>query len=217
MDISHVSISETVENPPSQNLFENLFHNFDSHQDISGHPFHNVLIPLLNLTNIPINPSSPQSRFFLSGHTDIIPIQPPHNLSNAITQSMNEKPKYKHVISPEGLEEIIYKIHKEGMDEKTCAITREVFKDGDEIAILPCTHAFDKEAILVWLKEKSAECPICRMKLNSVEVKEEVSPMRVIPRFRNIRQMIVNMIDDQIQEEEDHNIQQAIIASLRDN
>ena len=214
MDISNASISETMENPPPQNLFEHLFHNFDGHQDLSGNPFHNVLLPFLNLPDLPINP--PQPRFlFQSPNT----ITPPNSLSNAITQSLNEKPKYKHVISPQGLEEITYKIHKEGMGEKTCAITREEFKAGDEIAVLPCTHVFDKEAILKWLKEKSAECPICRLKLHSVEVKEEeeeLSIRRPLP-FRNIRQMIVNMIDDHIQDEEDRNIQQAIIASLRDN
>ena len=42
------------------------------------------------------------------------------------------------------------------------------FKNGDVVAKLPCKHMFDKTAILKWLKEEKAECPICRAKLKSV-------------------------------------------------
>ena len=71
--------------------------------------------------------------------------------------------------------------------------------------------------------KKSAECPVCRYKLDSIEVKDELentsenNDMLIIPRFNNLRQMIMDLIDDRIQDEEDHNIQRAIIASLRDN
>jgi len=153
-----------------------------------------------------------------------------NRLSNVIAQSFRDKPRYKKVISEEGLETIAYKIYKEEeeVEKQTCAITREEFEDGEEIAILPCRHVFNKEAILTWLQKKSAECPICRKVFSSIEVREGENEGEVagesenqgdfiIPRFRNMRQILVNLIDDRIQEEDDYNIQQAIIASLRDN
>jgi len=60
-------------------------------------------------------------------------------------------------------------------DITACPITMKEFKDGDIIAQLPCKHMFNKEAILKWLKEEKAECPICRAKLKSVEKKEEIA------------------------------------------
>ena len=173
------------------------------------------------------------------GHrrASVLPPPPPpinipiaNRLSNVIAQSLRDKPKYKKVISEEGLETIAYKIYKEEeeVEKQTCAITREEFEDGEEIAILPCRHVFNKEAILTWLQKKSAECPICRKVFSSIEVREGESEGEaadelenqddfIIPRFRNMRQILVNLIDDRIQEEDDYNIQQAIIASLRDN
>ena len=96
-----------------------------------------------------------------------------NSLSNVIAQSFREKPRYKKVISEEGLETIAYKIYKEEeeVEKQTCAITREEFEDGEEIAILPCRHVFNKEAILTWLQKKSAECPICRKAFSSIEVR----------------------------------------------
>jgi hypothetical protein len=156
-----------------------------------------------------------------------------NRLSNVMAQSFRDKPRYKKVISEEGLETIAYKIYKEEeeVEKQTCAITREEFEDGEEIAILPCRHVFNKKAILTWLQKKSAECPICRKVFSSIEVREGESEESegeatdesenqsdfIIPRFRNMRQILVNLIDDRIQEEDDYNIQQAIIASLRDN
>ena len=43
------------------------------------------------------------------------------------------------------------------------------------ISKLPCNHLFNTDAILKWLKEEKAECPICRFKLESTEKKLERS------------------------------------------
>jgi len=43
------------------------------------------------------------------------------------------------------------------------------------ISKLPCNHLFNTDAILKWLKEEKAECPICRFKLESIEKKSERS------------------------------------------
>jgi len=147
-----------------------------------------------------------------------------NRLTSVMEESLQEKAIYKHVISEEGLKKITFQPYMvEQHSTSTCAITREDFEVGEEVAILPCGHIFNKEAILTWTQKKSAECPVCRYKLDSIEVKDETestydsNDMLIIPRFTNIRQMLMDLIDERIQDEEDQNIQHAIIASLRDN
>ena len=60
-------------------------------------------------------------------------------------------------------------------DINCCPITIKEFKKGDMISKLPCSHLFNTDAILKWLKEEKAECPICRFKLESIEKKLERS------------------------------------------
>ena len=148
---------------------------------------------------------------------------PANSLSAIMEQSFQEKLRYKEVLSEEGVKQIIYTTYSKGDGGgDICAITREEFAEGDDIAILPCKHVFCREAITHWLETKKAECPICRFKLKAKEVREETENIeerqqRVVPRLHNMRQMIVNLINNSIDAEEDQAIQQAIIASLRDN
>lgn len=43
--------------------------------------------------------------------------------------------------------------------------------EGDYVTKLPCNHVYEPEAILKWLKTEKTECPSCRYKLESTEVK----------------------------------------------
>lgn len=149
------------------------------------------------------------------------------NISTVMEESLYEKPKYKKVVSDKGMENIKFELYNEKSEKqsKVCAITREKFKDQEEVAILPCNHIFNKEAILTWLTTKNAECPICRYKLESKEIKceregENIGPQETINTdvnitIQNMQNIIVNLLNEQIQEEEDANIQRAIIASLQ--
>lgn len=88
-----------------------------------------------------------------------------------LQRSLEDKPKYKKVISKEGekcLKNAAY--HPEEYEQKTCPITQDDFKEGDTITELPCGHIFDKDAIEHWLKNEKAECPVCRLKLEHHEV-----------------------------------------------
>lgn len=51
-----------------------------------------------------------------------------------------------------------------------CGIWQEDFNEGEDIKILPCNHAFKSQAIMKWLKEEKAECPMCRFALKSKEL-----------------------------------------------
>ena len=144
------------------------------------------------------------------------------DISSIMEQSFQEKARYKQVLSDEGEEQITYKKYtKEDDPNEICAITREKFSIGDDIAILPCDHVFCKEAINQWLQTKKAECPICRFKLASKEVKEEVENAAIprvmeMPRPQRMRQMLFDLINSSIDAEEDAAVQRAIIASLQE-
>ena len=104
-----------------------------------------------------------------------------NNIRDLLRQTLvSDKNPIKQVLSDEGEKCIKYinfdsQIHT---DITCCPITMKEFKDGDVIAQLPCGHTFDKTAILKWLKEEKAECPICRAKLKSKEKKEDVALQR---------------------------------------
>jgi len=99
-----------------------------------------------------------------------------------------------------------------------CPITIKDFQKGDTISKLPCSHLFNTGAILKWLKEEKAECPICRFKLDSVEINETMSGPTVfgpprLPRsgrvdhFRRLMEM-------RQQRDEKEELEAVLLASL---
>ena len=101
-----------------------------------------------------------------------------NNFRTLLRETLGEdKNPIKHVLSVDGEQKIetvefdpeIYP------DINCCPITIKAFKKGDMISKLPCNHLFNTDAILKWLKEEKAECPICRFKLESTEKKLERS------------------------------------------
>lgn len=99
-----------------------------------------------------------------------------NNLSTLLRETLSgDKNPIKYVLSVDGEQKIetvefdpeIYP------DINGCPITIKEFKKGDMISKLPCNHLFNTDAILKWLKEEKAECPICRFKMESVEKKSE--------------------------------------------
>lgn len=132
---------------------------------------------------------------------------------------------YKKVLSDEGENDIKTVIYKKGeFPNDSCSVTLMDFEEGQEVAQLPCGHIFEKEAVLRWLKDENASCPVCRKPLACKEVKKEKKNVvlrsnenqRVRRPPTNRRNLMQNYIERQIQREEDAEIQAAIIASLRD-
>ena len=132
------------------------------------------------------NNSTAEQDLYLRFLEDILHLPPLTGLGGNQQQSfrnllrqtlISDKNPIKKVLSEEGekcIKDVTFDstIHT---DITACPITMKEFKDGDIIAQLPCKHMFNKEAILKWLKEEKAECPICRAKLKSVEKKEEIA------------------------------------------
>ena len=159
--------------------------NIETYLDISSNETTTNIINDMsdNSTTLPnLNAEEDLYRRFLE---DILQLPPLGGLGGRQQQSFRDllretltldKNPVKQVLSEEGekcIEDVIFDstIHT---DTTCCPITMKEFKDGDVVAKLPCKHMFDKTAILKWLKEEKAECPICRAKLKSVEKKEEI-------------------------------------------
>lgn len=110
-----------------------------------------------------------------------------NNLSTVLNQSLNDEPTYKNVIDEKNNNQVsIVTYNKNTVPMDSCCITMNNFEEGEKIAKLPCNHYFNKEAIMEWLTTEKAECPICRFKLKSIEIKhtnqEEKMPETVLIR-----------------------------------
>lgn len=93
------------------------------------------------------------------------------DINEILRRSLLDKPRYKTVISDDGLQDLKYICFKESSKTNNqCPFYFTDFKDDDEIVELPCKHIFTKDSIEKWLKEESNECPICRDKLKSKEI-----------------------------------------------
>ena len=94
-----------------------------------------------------------------------------------LNRSLYDRHPVKKVITEEARCDIVDKKFTIAMVEElkingVCGIWQEEFEDGEDIKILPCNHAFKSVAIMKWLEEEKAECPICRFCLKSKEVNE---------------------------------------------
>jgi len=85
--------------------------------------------------------------------------------------SLEFENKYKHVISDEGKKKLRTLKYENELCNPACPIYYVDFEVGQEITILPCNHGFCSEAINQWLSNEKAECPVCRMVFDSIEVK----------------------------------------------
>lgn len=97
------------------------------------------------------------------------------SIASILARSLYDRRPVKQVITEEAQREIIDKkfaadMVKELKINDACGIWQEPFEEGEDIKILPCNHAFKADAIIKWLREEKAECPICRFSLQSKEV-----------------------------------------------
>lgn len=95
------------------------------------------------------------------------------SLNNVYQESLlNDKPKYKHVLSDKGKQQLKNILFKDSSKyNNSCPIYYIDFQEDDNVIELPCKHCFTPEAIEKWLKEEQALCPVCRFKLDSKEEK----------------------------------------------
>ena len=105
------------------------------------------------------------------------------NMDNILEETLLDPKIYKNVLSEEGKNTIKFQTYDiSNNTEEICPITLAPFKQGDEIAVLPCSHKFTKEYILKWLETEQAKCPICRFEFDSIEKKNDISNNDTTPR-----------------------------------
>jgi hypothetical protein len=93
-------------------------------------------------------------------------------LNNVMQNSLYEQPGFRSVISQETLKKLnTIKFSKEKCKNDKCPILYTDFNEEDDVILLDCGHCFDPESIKKWLNEHKAECPVCRFKLDSVDVR----------------------------------------------
>jgi hypothetical protein len=93
---------------------------------------------------------------------------------NILNASLNQENKYKDVISSDGLKLLTRTTYTTNVcSNDNCPISQEDFKEGDEITVLPCKHGFKNGTVEKWLETQRPECPICRYKFDSVEIKNK--------------------------------------------
>jgi DNA-directed RNA polymerase subunit M/transcription elongation factor TFIIS len=104
------------------------------------------------------------------------------DIDNEMEQIMNsslyDNSVYKQVIDDDELDKIIQTTKKYSTTKKkslndVCPIIQTEFEDEQNIIKLYCNHYFDADAIIHWLKEEKSECPVCRYKFKSKEIKIE--------------------------------------------
>jgi len=139
--------------------------------------------------------------------------------SNVLFRSFEEdKAKYKQILSEKGKEQIKkIKYFKEKFPNQTvCLITQDNFDEEQEISILPCKHIFTTDAVMRWVEKENASCPKCRFKLDSIE--KEITPSSPVRRARTFSvQNILEGIEQRQEQQEEADIQRAIMASLMDH
>lgn len=93
-------------------------------------------------------------------------------MNTILQNTLYDEPVYRSVISEEKFKQLNkIKYSKEKCKNDKCPILCVDFSEEDDIILLECGHCFEPESIKKWLKEHKAECPVCRFKLDSVEIR----------------------------------------------
>ncbi|KAK0742235.1 hypothetical protein B0T21DRAFT_283611 [Apiosordaria backusii] len=95
-------------------------------------------------------------------------------LDRIITQLMETSPQTN--AAPPASESAIESLEKKKVDAELlgpegkaeCTICIDEFKLGDEVTVLPCSHWYHGECVVLWLKEHNT-CPICRKPIENQE------------------------------------------------
>ena len=88
------------------------------------------------------------------------------NMRNLLYTTLNQKNKYKRVLSEKGKTQLKQLKFTSTMKNDKCPILLENFKEGDNVCVLPCQHVFTPSAIEEWLN-KTSKMSVCRFELDS--------------------------------------------------
>lgn len=93
-------------------------------------------------------------------------------INQIINNTLYDEGRFRRVVSDNVLNNLtIIKYSKDTCKNDKCPILYVDFTEEDDVIKLECGHCFDPDSIKKWLKEHKAECPVCRYKLESMEVR----------------------------------------------
>jgi hypothetical protein len=207
--------NEYIENYSEQ---ENEYEEEEEEEQEEPMIFDSSFNNLLNVMWIPPQNFNLNNFSFFNNH-----IEPSSSLDGILSSSFeNDTDVYKNVLSDEGYKQLkVIKYNSSLVKESVCPITREEFKEDEEVIQLPCQHVFNKEAIKTWLEKECAICPICRKELKSKEIKNEDNISETSQEIENISSSnlthaLLNVINDRYRQLEEEELQQAIMDSFND-
>jgi len=125
-----------------------------------------ILYPSIEINNEQSSLSEDNNDESLTDNDDTV-------FNQLLNSSLYDKFSYKYILSEEGETQLKpIKFTKDLREiNNICPITSLEFEENQNIISLPCNHYFESDAINKWLREEKAECPVCRFKLYSKEVK----------------------------------------------
>ena len=167
-----------------QDFFYNATNELINRTNNENSRLHMLIHELMNTPTIitSSNNMDASNDFFSYNSLDLpLSIMSSNSISNSIistiNESMNEKSRFKKVLSEEGEKSLTkVKYDKTKMDYDKCPILQSEFEPDEEITQLPCKHCFNTSAIEHWLKEEKSICPVCRYELDNVEKKCNTDP-----------------------------------------
>jgi hypothetical protein len=178
-------------------------------------------LPIPTHSRRSISPNGPFNLFNIIN----LMITPMSSLEERVLQeSINEPPSYKKVSSKDFINSLSVQKVTQSMieDSMSCALCMEEFKLNEDIIELPCKdkHYFHIkketcEGIYPWLKENNS-CPLCRFEFPFTEKKINTNPQSEMSHQEQGEQQPVSIhqfIDSILEEEEDRQLQEALLAS----
>ena len=163
-----------IEEQAMNEIEEQEMNNIDE-QELDNNQFNNI--ENLNIENIFNNLI--QNTIVNPGVYSTVTIN--FNNVNSVNNSnnLNNNPEdIPLVITEESLNKLEPKVFNQlctniKLNNKSCPISLEAFKDDDKILILPCNHIFKYDDIKEWLINNSHKCPVCRTSAGEYKAKIE--------------------------------------------
>lgn len=93
-----------------------------------------------------------------------------------------------------------------------CSVCIDNFAEGDDITVLPCSHAFHSDCIVPWLTERQAKCPLCKFDVLEHVRGNEESKISLWERALMLQRNYYQWTSIQVEEEDDDESDDGILV-----
>ena len=98
-------------------------------------------------------------------------------LNNSLRQGLTESTSsIQRPLGYEQINRLPSKQYKKRSSPESCTVCLDVFRDGDEVRVLPCGHnTFHTRCLDSWLASRNRSCPLCRHNVTKMKLKVQES------------------------------------------